>query len=91
MKLLERKRGFLIVNKGTHCPHNPLVVGSNPTGPIQQNSKNKRLRDSKQTNEFQNSENLVQILFSDAQLQQIVECRPKLSVELRKAIAKMVR
>jgi hypothetical protein len=70
--------------------HNPLVVGSNPTGPIQQNFNNKGLTKSKQTNELHNSENLVQILFSDPQLQQFVGQWLTLSVELRKAIIRMV-
>jgi hypothetical protein len=70
--------------------HNPLVVGSNPTGPIQQNFNNKRLTESKTTNELHNSENLVQILFFYPDLVHIVEHWPTLSVELRMAIVRMV-
>ena len=33
MELLSKKRGFSIADKAAHRPHNPLVVGSNPTGP----------------------------------------------------------
>jgi len=44
-------------NEGANYTHNPLVVGSNPTGPIQQYSTNQRLAESEQKGDVTDSKN----------------------------------
>ena len=48
--------------------HNPLVVGSNPTGPNSQHSENKPLTEKAENGHKPEKRNLVEILFSDSDI-----------------------
>ena len=75
--------------------HNPLVEGSNPSGPNSQPTENKAVAKTDKPNTKSQKQNLVPSLFSDSEidtdLKLIIEHWPTLSVELRSAIVKMVR
>ncbi len=75
--------------------HNPLVEGSNPSGPIKQHPENKAVTEtdgpsSESPNQFLVSDRFLESEI-DPDLKLIIEHWPKLSVELRQAIVKMVR
>ena len=72
-----------------------MVTGSNPVGCITQHPENKVLTDSGKQGGKSKNTNLVSGLFSeteiDADLRLLIETWPKLSVEAKKMIVKMVR
>jgi hypothetical protein len=72
-----------------------MVTGSIPVGCITQHPENKVLTDSGKSSGKPENEILSKSCFSeqeiDADLKLIIERWPKLSVELRKAIVKMVQ
>ena len=74
---------------------NQRVTGSSPVSPIIQTVVNKEVSEADKPSSKAQKQNLAQILFSkvenDEDLKIIIECWPKLSVELRSAIVKMVR
>jgi len=72
-----------------------LVVGSNPTGPSLQNPESKTLTEKANISSKPENKNLAEILFSesdiDPDLKLIIEKWPTLSLDLRRAIVKMVQ
>ena len=70
------------------------VAGSSPVAPISQPSENKPLRKSKADNKKPQSENLAEILFSESELDEdlklLVQRWPKLSVETKRIIIKII-
>ena len=73
---------------------NPCVGGSNPPLPITQDTENKELTKADTPKPESTKQNLAQILFSkvenDPELKIIIERWSELSVELRRAIVKMI-
>jgi len=71
-----------------------LVAGSNPAGRVPQTPENKELTKTDKTSEVGNQRNLAEILFlklqNDPDLRLILERWPELSVDLKRAIVKMV-
>ena len=68
----------------------PKVGGSNPSRRSLQSIEDKAVIATCELSEKSEDQNLVQILFSDQQSQQIVKQWPTLSTELRRAIVRMV-
>ncbi len=75
--------------------HNPLVVGSNPTGPNSQHLEDTAVTKTDKAGTKPENQNLVSGLFpaleNDPDLRLIVKCWPELSVEMRQAMVKLVR
>ena len=72
-----------------------MVTGPNPSRRIAEPIENKRVTNPKDGSSNRQSENLVSGLFSetefDAELKLIIETWPKLSVEVKKMIVKIVK
>jgi hypothetical protein len=75
--------------------HNPLVAGSNPAGPITQPTEDKVVTATGELGDKSENPNLASGLFSkseiDPDLRTVIERWDELSVELRRAIVKMVQ
>ena len=71
------------------------VAGSSPVAPITQAIENKKLTKSKPTEKLHKKENLASGLFLDSEIDEdlklIIERWPEISVELRKAIVRILR
>ena len=70
---------------------NQQVAGSSPASLITQAPENKRVTKTDEQNSESEKKKLAEILFSESDLQRVVKGWPKLSVELRQAIVRMVR
>ncbi|MHC4756222.1 MAG: hypothetical protein ACYTBP_13890 [Planctomycetota bacterium] len=83
----------------TYKPHyrtvDPKVEGSSPFGLVSQSADDTALTKARSKHDSSKNQNLVSGLFFDSQfeadLKLIIERWPKLSVELRRVIVKMVK
>ena len=92
---------FIISNSGPvaqrleQWTHNPLVVGSNPTGPNTQASKNKAVTKTGESSGKSQDGNLAEILFSKTEIEQdlklVVERWPMLPEHIKAAIKTLIQ
>ena len=75
--------------------HNPLAVGSNPTGPSSQAPENKRVKEISEQSQKSEGQNLAEILFSkkeiDADLRLLIERWPILPEHIKAAVKALVK
>ncbi len=70
--------------------HNPLVVGSNPTGPTTQTPENKRVTKTDQQSSKSEKEKVAKLLQDNPDLQRLIKAWPMFSPEGKHIVLRLV-